>query len=96
MPPRNNGHHIMLFLPQNTFHRSIYQQKNHQLAKNQKNNTSLNYHLVKYFESDNYVIETNSPLGDFIDEFEQTTISLSELIDKKETHYEIYMILQAI
>ncbi|MCC5921141.1 MAG: N-6 DNA methylase [Cyclobacteriaceae bacterium] len=41
----------------------------------------------KYFESDNYVIETNSPLGDFIDEFEQTTINLSELIDKKEIEH---------
>ena len=41
----------------------------------------------KYFESDNYIIETNSPLGDFIDEFEQETINLSDLIEKKEIEH---------
>ena len=38
----------------------------------------------QYFESDNYVIETNSPLGDFIDDFEQTEISLAALMISKE------------
>ena len=41
----------------------------------------------QYFESDNYVIETNSPLGDFIDEFKQKEINLSTLLQNKEIQY---------
>jgi len=41
----------------------------------------------KYFVSDNYKIETNSPLGDFIDNFKQTELNISELIKKKRVKY---------
>ncbi|MGN6249354.1 MAG: hypothetical protein ACTHNG_13455 [Ginsengibacter sp.] len=41
----------------------------------------------QYFESDNYVIETNSPLGDFIDEYEQVEISLNKLISNGDIEY---------
>lgn len=41
----------------------------------------------QYFESDNYVIESNSPLGDFIDEFGQIEINLPKLITCGEILY---------
>lgn len=52
----------------------------------EKDNIVIN-NPSQYFESDNYVIATNSPLGDFIDGYSQVNINLGTLIEKKELEY---------
>lgn len=52
----------------------------------EKDNLVIN-NPSQYFESDNFVIETNSPLGDFIDEFPQTEIDLHKLIKDNKISY---------
>lgn len=52
----------------------------------EKDNLVIN-NPSQYFESDNYIIETNSPLGDFIEDFDLTEIKLNKLIDDKDIEY---------
>jgi len=52
----------------------------------EKDNLVIN-NPSQYFESDNFIIETNSPFGDFIDNYKLKEIKLSKLFESKEIEY---------